>query len=201
MLSNLVFVAALIQLAGIIGYAYNTLKGHTKPNRITWMLWAAAPLIGTAAAVSDGVSWAVLPVFMAGFGPLLVLCVSFLNKEAYWKLTWFDYICGLLAVLALVLWAITKEPLMAIALAIAADGLAALPTIVKSWYFPETESAIGYSATIIAVSLGLSAIETWRLSEYLFPFYLIVINIIILLAIYRKQISKFLTKNVIMKLG
>lgn len=195
MLSHLVFIAVVIQLVGIVGYAKDTLMGQTKPNRVTWLLWSVAPLIGTAAALTDGVGWAILPVFMAGFGPLLVLVASFMNKEAYWALTRFDYVCGASALLALILWAITKEPLVAISLAILADGLAALPTIIKSWKFPETESAIGYSATIVAVAVGLFAIEVWRPAEYAFPFYLIVVNIVILLAIYKNKIYNFLRKQ------
>jgi len=75
---------------------------------------AISPLIATVAALSDGVHWAVLPVFMSGFGTLLVFIASFVNRKAYWKLEKFDYICGACSVLALVLRWITKEPTIAI---------------------------------------------------------------------------------------
>jgi hypothetical protein len=44
--------------------------------------------------------------------------------------------------LALILWWITKEPNIAIMLAILSDILAAIPTLVKTWKFPETESGV-----------------------------------------------------------
>src|SRR3989344_2835933 len=89
-----VFVGAAVQFLGGVAYIKDTLRGKTKPNRVTWFLWMLAPYIGTAAAIGGGVSWAILPVFMAGFIPMLVLFASFLNKNAYWKLGSFDYLCG-----------------------------------------------------------------------------------------------------------
>ncbi|MBI5221652.1 MAG: hypothetical protein HY979_02515, partial [Candidatus Magasanikbacteria bacterium] len=73
MVQYLVIVGAVAQLYGVSSYIKETLTGGTKPNRMTWLLWSLAPLIGVAAAIFDGVSlFAILPVFMAGFGPLLV---------------------------------------------------------------------------------------------------------------------------------
>ena len=113
-LPYLVFLGAAVQLVGVFLYIKETLVGDTKPNRITWLMWAVAPLIATAAAIADGVTWAVLPVFMAGFGPLLVFVASFVNRNSYWKLETFDYLCGICSILALVFWGITQNPVVAI---------------------------------------------------------------------------------------
>jgi len=114
MLQYIVLLGAVANLAGGFVYIKATLRGETKPNRVTWLIWSVAPLIATVAGLSDGVRWAVLPVFMSGFVPLLVFIVSFVNPKSYWKLEKFDYICGACSILALVLWGITKEPLVAI---------------------------------------------------------------------------------------
>jgi len=184
----LVFFGATLQFLGGLAYIKGTLRGETKPNRVTWFLWAVAPFIGTAAALSDGVGWAILPVFMAGFVPMLVFISSFVNKNAYWKLGRFDYTCGAFSVLALILWVITQQPIVAILFAIIADGFAALPTLVKSWSYPETESPWVYAATVFSSFAGLLVIQIWIFSEYAFPLYLIVINLVILLSIYRSKI-------------
>lgn len=190
MLQYLVFVGVGINLVGAIPYIRETLRGTTKPNRVTWLMWSIAPLIATAAAFSDGIRLATLPVFMAGIMPLTILAASFINKEAYWKLETFDYLCGFFSLTALILWAITKEPLVAIFFAIIGDFFAAIPTLVKSWRHPETETASAYVASLLATLTSFFAITLWTFSAYAFPLYLVMINGLVILAIYKKKFIK-----------
>lgn len=194
-LKYIVLVGAAVQLLGVVSYIKGTIKGETKPNRVTWLMWAIAPLIATFAILASGVTWTVLPVFMSGFGPLLVFLASFLNKNAYWKLERFDYICGVFSLLALILWGITNEPYLAIALAIASDLAAAIPTIVKSIKHPETESPAPYSTGIFNSLTSFFAMKSWVFSEYAFPVYLVFINSSLLLSVYWQRIVlKYRTK-------
>ena len=187
-LQYLVFVGAAVQLAGAISYIKETLKGNTKPNKVSWLLWSVAPLIATFAAISDGVRWSVLPVFMSGFPPLLVLLASFVNKKSYWKLEKFDYLCGLCSVLALVLWGITKEPVIAIIFAIASDAFAAIPTLMKSWKYPETETVDVYAAGLFGSLTIFAAVKMWSFTEVAFPVYLVMVNSSLVISILRKRI-------------
>jgi hypothetical protein len=189
-LPYLVFVGAFVQLLGIYSYIKGTLLGITKPNKVTWLLWSVAPIIATFAAISDGVHWSVLPVFMSGFGPLLVFIASFVNKKSYWKLEKFDYLCGLCSVLALVLWGITKQPTIAIIFAIASDAFAAVPTLIKSWKYPETESTGPYTTGVFNSLTSFAAIKIWNFSALAFPIYLVFINFSLFLAVYRKKFFK-----------
>lgn len=193
MLPYLVFLGAIVQIAGIYVYIRQTLKGETKPNRVTWLMWSIAPLIGTVAAISDGVRLAILPVFMAGFAPLLVFIASFKNKKAYWKLEKFDYVCGTLSALALILWGITKEPMIAIIFSISADLFAAFPTFKKSWKHPETESVEAYSTGLFNALTSFFALKTFAFSELAFPIYLVLLNSSLALIIYRaKKLNKII---------
>lgn len=190
MLENIVFLGAAINLAGSSLYIKGTLQGKVKPNRVSFLLWGVAPLIGGAAALSSGVQLAVIPVLFAGIIPLLIFAASFVNKKAYWKLESFDYICGLFSVLALILWAITKEPITAIIFAVIGDGFAAIPTIKKAWNHPETEMAIAFVASLVSQFTVFFAMQSFSFSELAFPIYLITANSIIIFAIYRKRILK-----------
>ena len=149
---------------------------------------AIAPLIATFAGISKGVTWAVLPVFMSGFGPFCILVASFFSKKAYWKLTKFDYVCGLFSALALVLWLVTKEANVAIIFAIIADGLAAAPTLKKAWTNPETESVVQYSAGLVSALTSFTAINLWVFPEYAFPVYLVVMDILLIFSVCAKRI-------------
>jgi hypothetical protein len=183
----IVFVGLAVSLYGTWFYVRDTLRSKTKPNRVTWALWAVAPLIGTVAAVSDGVTLAVLPVFTAGFVPLLVLAASFYNKNAYWKLTKFDFACAVPSVLALVVWSLTKNPNHAIMFAVLADGLATLPTLVKIWKYPHTETVRKFESSMFCGFTAFFAIEAWEFSAVAFPVYIVLSNLALISAYYLRR--------------
>jgi NAD/NADP transhydrogenase beta subunit len=190
MLPIVVLLGASLGLFGALIYAKDTLFGGTKPNRVSWLLWCLAPLIGTGASLAAGVTWAALPTFVAGLGPLIVLVASFANKKAYWKLEKTDYLCGLFSLLALVLWAVTKNPSIAIIFAIVADAFAAFPTIMKGWWYPETESSSAYLGGIVSAASAFTVITTWTFPQYAFPAYLVVVNIALAFPLVWKRDSR-----------
>lgn len=197
MIQYIVLLGAVAQLFGVALYIKDMIMGKAKPNRVTWLMWAVAPLIGAAAAFSNGVTWAAVPVFMAGFGPLLILVFSFFSPKSYWKLEIFDYACGFFSLLALILWAIMKDPVIAIVFAILSDGTAAVPTLVKSWHHPETESGALYLISFLGISTGFLAIKSWVFSEYGFLVYLAIINTFLVFAIFRPKIFKKLNFKIV----
>ena len=183
MLKYLVIIGVLIQISGAAVYAYKTVRGVTQPNRVSWFMWGLSPLIGVAASFSQGVRWALLPTFFAGFDPLVIFFLSFINKKGYWKLTIFDYGCGLLSMLALILWWITREANIAIFFAILSDLLAAVPTVVKAWRHPESETYIAYLLAIVSLLTTFAAVQYKSFAEIAFPIYLIFIDVVLVFSV------------------
>ncbi len=185
----LLIVGLVIHLSTTSAYVWNTWKGKTRPNRMTFFMWALAPMIGVAAALARGAGWEVLPVFAAGFGPVLILIASFSNPNAYWRLTRFDYICGGLSLLALALWAITSEPLVALVFAIIGDAFAAWPTILKGYTHPETEHYGAYTGSTINLLLVFVVAPVYTLATVAFPLYLIAVNLTMLYLIFSHKLG------------
>lgn len=188
MFPYLVFAGALANIVGSSFYIIRTVKGLTKPNRVTFFIWALAPMIAVAASLSDGVGLAVLPVFISGFIPFLIFLSSFANRNAYWKLGAFDYTCGALSIVALVLWAMTGNPALAIVFAIVSDALAGLPTIVKAWKYPETEYWSGYAGALVSATTAFFAAKSFTITTIAFPIYLIIACAAILAGIIRGKL-------------
>lgn len=187
----LVVLSALISIGGASAYIRDTLKGKTKPNRVTWSMWAVAPLLGTAAALSANADvWVTIRIFLAGFMPLLVFAASFVNKKSYWKLTLFDGLSGLCSLTAIIIWAVISSPQFAILFFAIADLFASLPTIRKAWKFPETETGATYVAGFIAVLLILPSIPEWNIENSAFQIYLLIVTSLLVFAVYRKKILK-----------
>jgi hypothetical protein len=188
MLITLALVAAAVQVLGGGIYIRDTLKGRTQPNRVTWFLWGAAPMIATAIVFGEGrASWATLPVFMAGVVPFLTVVASYFNPRAYWRLGAFDYACGALGLASLVVWLAAEEPVTAFVMLVVTDGLAALPTIRKAWSHPETETSAAYYAAMFSGAAGLANVAEWTVLQYSFPIYLVAVNVVILYAIHRRR--------------
>jgi hypothetical protein len=187
---NIIYLGVVINLVSSLWYIRNIFKGGTKPNLISWFMWMLAPFVGVFFQLKAGAGLSSLGVFMSGFGPLLVILFSLWNKNAYWKIVKFDLICGAISLMALVLYAFTHNLGISILFAIVSDGLAAIPTLIKSWKFPETETAAIYLGGIINNILALLIIKNWIFSIYSFSVYLVLINIAICFAIYHKRIFK-----------
>jgi hypothetical protein len=186
----LVIFSVLIGIGGAYAYIRDTLLGQSKPNRVSWAMWSLAPLIATAAAIASGADLlATVRIFLAGFLPLLVFLASFLNPRSYWKLTSFDAICGSLSLMAIFVWWGIDSPHLAILLAAAGDGFAAIPTVIKAWKYPETETGLFYIAGFISVILVIPSIPVWNIANSAFQIYLITANALLVLCIYRKYLK------------
>ena len=186
---NFAILGAVIFFFGSIGYFVETIKGKVKPNRVTWFLWALAPLIAFTAQINQGVGIQSLLTLMAGLIPLVIFLASFINKNAYWKIGRLDIVCGTLSVLGLVLWQITGVGNLAIIFAVLADALAAFPTVVKSYNEPETENYVLYFANAISAAITILTIKTWNFATYGFSVYLLVICMLLTILI-RFKIGK-----------
>ena len=187
----LVIGSALISIAGGAAYIRDTISGKTTPNLVSWSMWAVAPLIGTAAAVASNADlWATIRIFLAGFLPLLVVIASFFNRNSFWRLTVFDLVCGGFSLLALIIWGVVNSPKTAILLSAVGDGFAAMPTIVKAWKFPETETGTVYIASLLSVILVIPSIPTWNIENSAFQIYLLVVNILLVCSVYWGKLSR-----------
>ena len=187
---SLVIVSAILLLWG--GYAYfrDTLAGRTKPNRVTWFLWALAPLVSLGAAFSaDADNWASVRVLVGGVVPAIIFLGSFVNRNSYWRLARFDWLCGGLSLTALLFWQFANSPLIAVLLATAANAFASIPTFIKAWNFPETESRLIFITSFLSAILIIPAIPVWTIANSAFQIGLMVTTGALLLAIYRKDLG------------
>lgn len=169
-----VILGSILGFIGIFHYLIETIKGKAKPNRVSWFLWALAPLVAFAAEISKGVGIQSLMTFTVGFGPLMVFVASLFNKESQWNLTKMDYIYGGLSLFGLVLWWITGEGILAIFFAIISDGLAAMPTLIKAYHQPETEDSTAFLFCIFNAGITILTISIWDFAHAAFPIYILI---------------------------
>ncbi len=166
-----VIVGFILNFLGSLSYFLAVLRGQAKPNKVSWFLWGIFPLIAGIAQLDQGVGLQALPTFSATFCSFVVLLAAFFNKKAYWKLGALDWVCGALAGLGYILWQITDWPNLALMFAILADFLAGVPTIVKAYKSPETESSWTFLLGFINYVLGLLTLQALDFAHLSFPLY------------------------------
>ena len=169
-------IGAIIGSIGGFKYLYDTIKGTARPNRVTWLLWGLLPMVIFVAQRTQGVEGVSWVSFAAGLTPLLIFAASFLNRNAYWQTTSLDYLCMAIAFVGIGLWAIAREANTAILFSIIADAAAAVPTVIKAYKYPETESWSAYGISTIGFLISLAAIQAWSFENYGFVLYVVALN-------------------------
>jgi hypothetical protein len=170
---NFLWLVPVLSVIGSGSYCIEVLQGRARPNRVTWILWALAPLIAFAAEIHEGVGLQSILTFMAGFGPLMVVVASFATRKAVWKISQFDIICGVVSILGLILWLLTRHGNIAIVFSIVADFMAGVPTIIKAYHDPKSEHYVVFMFGIISSVITVLTIKNWTLANYGFPIYIL----------------------------
>ncbi|HUC90020.1 MAG TPA: hypothetical protein VMR45_04415 [Patescibacteria group bacterium] len=174
-----VFVAMAVRLLSGARYIFEIFQKGVKPNPITWFCWTLTSMVAAFAQWKAGVGIQALMTFTLGVGPLAVFVISILKDRDATHFTKSNIACGLLAIVGIVLWQITSDPVLAIVFCILADIFGAIPTIVKARKVPGSEPALPYFLTMVSMVITLLTIKTWTIADAAFPIYIFCINAVI----------------------
>lgn len=178
-------VGGLIVLAGMVPYIIDTIKGKTKPNVVSWSTWTLLTAIATFAALSEG---ALTTAILSASSALATLSVAVLGfKRGLKHYTFFDGACQIAALIGVILWQITKQPELAVAIVVTTDLIAALPTFRHAWREPSAETWQAFAAGELGSVLVLATVQQISFVALAYPIWLTVANTITLVIImYRK---------------
>jgi hypothetical protein len=180
--------AGLILLLGNIPYILSIRRGDTRPNRVTWGIWTTIGfiLVGSYYAIgATNTLW--LPISQV-ISQLIITYYAFKYSKGRWQKL--DRICLAGAGLSLLLWWRSGSPLVALAMNIAMDILGAIPTIKKIYSEPDSEDLLFWVMAFSASVLNLFAIESFTWSFVVFPLYLFMLNITVLILLTRPRWSQ-----------
>lgn len=179
-------IAGIIAFTAYIIYIISILKGKTKPNRATWWIWAFMGLVvGLSYYFSGAVNTIWVPV-VEFIGPLSIALLSIkygeggLNDKT-------DLICLFGAVFSIILWTVFNNPVIALVTNLVTDSFALVPTIKKSYLRPEGEDFWAWFGTGTADSLNLFAVERFSFAILIYPIYMLVSDLIIIVILLMKK--------------
>lgn len=172
-------ISAAIRLVGGVAYLRATILGKAKPNPLTWLLWAITPAITLVAGIVAKVGDSLIVTAALAISPLLVFITAMIKNPRSLKLDRLNLICAFLAILGIVLWCLTKNQDLAILLAIVADFISSLPTLIKAKKQPKSEYPPTYIMSAAAMLLALLTMPSWNFTNSAFMIYVFVLNMII----------------------
>ena len=107
---------------------------------------------------------------------MLIVAASFFNKKAYWKSEPRDYYLMTAAIIGLILWAITDKPNLALLFSLLADMLASIPTLIKAYRHPHSESRIAYAISTFGFGISFLSVQTYNFENTTFVAYVLILN-------------------------
>jgi len=172
----LAMLSGVLSMAAMVPYVRDVLRGgETKPNAVSFGLWTVLQGIALAAQIQSGASWSVVVVFFVTLNTLIitVLALSGFGYRAYGKI---DALSFVLAIVAIVGWFKTGDPVLAIWFTIIADFFASVPTVVKTARDPRSEQSMAWGLVTAAAILGGLSTDRMDAANVAFPAYLVLMN-------------------------
>jgi hypothetical protein len=177
-------------LAGVLiffsyfSYIYTTLKGKTKPNRATWFMLASISSLILITYKDLGASSTLWIASSAAYGTCLVAFLSIKYGTGGWS--WFERICIATTFLCFIFYIISENAFITLILSLVMDSIALLPTIYHAYKVPKEEDIVAWTLTLCADALGVIAIDTWIADIYIYPIYMLIVNGIVVVLLYRR---------------
>lgn len=190
MKSIVAIIAVVIALIGYIPYIKNCISGKTKPHVITWFTWALVSYLAFGIQFfNNGGVGSFINLFM-GLICTVILILGLRNGTK--NITRFDMLSFFLALVAIVLWLIVKQPLLSILLVVFIDIMSFLPTIRKSWKKPWSETAKTFGFSSVKSGLSIYALGELSFLNIAYPAYSFIATtfFVIMLLLRRKVVSK-----------
>ena len=187
----LLMIGTLLPLVSRWVYIASILRGISKPQRTTkllltvitglsfFSLWAAGDTSGVWLALASFVQVAIIYglSFKYGMG----------GRDRL------ELICIVLCILGIAAWIATGDSVAGLIASIVADLVAVIPALVKTWRLPHTESWLFYALDTIAAGFIMAA-GPYDLLALVFPAYILVINAVFVVTIWRAPLLRGLRR-------
>jgi len=179
-------VGAIFILVSAVYYISAILKGKTKPDLVSWTIWASLGVIGFASAASKGWNstlWVLL--INAAVQTIYALLSIKYGDKGRWGIG--DIISIVACMMSVVLWYLTRIPETALFVVLVVDAYGSFRTFRKSWQSPEDEDLPAWVLGGAGDVFSILAIEKWNFLQVGYPLYLgITVPLIALVIFVRK---------------
>ncbi len=167
--------ASVLTVLSYLLYFRGILFHGTVPHAVSWFVWG---LFASIAFVGQWIGHGGAGAWPTGIGALCAFSVAaFGFRRGKSDIRALDIFCLAAALIAIIVWKFSEQPLFAVITVSFADFSAMFPTIRKAWHKPNQETVSTFALTALRHMLSIIALEERSLLTALYPCTLIVSNV------------------------
>lgn len=167
-------LSAILILVASPPYIIDILKGKTKPERITWLIFSILGIIAFVSQLLLGASWSLLFSGLDTLASILILGLSL--KFGVGGHTKLDVVALFVATVGVLISIFVKEPIISLLGVIIADVSGVALTVKKVYEKPESETTITWMLVGTASLFGVLSVDHFAFGVLLYPAYLMLAN-------------------------
>ncbi len=167
-------LAGSLAVACTVPYVRDTLRGTTVPHRGSWLIWSVLEVVAVEAQRADGARWSLVPLVSQTIGTCLVFGLAlWLGSGGLGRV---DLALLALAGVGVAGWLAVDVPAIATGCVIAADLVAMLMMVPKTWRHPHSETLSTYVLAAGSGALALGAVGSLSVPLLAYPAYFVAVN-------------------------
>jgi len=182
-------IAVIVAFASYVPYFRNMFAGRTKPHAFSWLVWGILNAIAFAGQTHDKGGAGSWSVGLTAAVMFFIFAVSLRLGEK--DIRPFDWFCLVTALLSLIPWLLTNDPLISVIIITVIDALGFAPTVRKAYQKPRQETVTTFVMSVIKYGLVVTALQKYTPVTLLFPVAVGIMNalFVLMLLVRRAQLK------------
>lgn len=181
-------VASLLAIAGNVPYIRDVFKKRVQPHPYTWLVWSIVSCIIFFGQVAKGAGVGAIPTAVSEIFTVIIFFFSL--RYGFKGIKKIDTFFLVVCLLGIIPWILTDDPTISVIIAVSIDLCAFVPTIMKTWKHPSTETAPLYSMNVLRHILMLFSLQAYNIATTLHSVAMITANSLMTSIIWwRKEIA------------
>lgn len=178
MKESVAIIAAILAFVGNISYLKDVFRGKIKPHPYTWFIWSIVSMTTFFGGLAKGAGIGALPTGVAEGFTIIIFLFSLKSvfRGDVGGIRMIDNYFLALCLLGFIPWILTSDPTISVVVVVLIDLVAFIPTLRKTWAYPETEKPLLYEMNVSRHALTLFSLEAYNIATMLHSIVMICTN-------------------------
>ena len=179
----LAIIATILAIIGNVPYLADVIRKKIQPHPYTWLVWSIVSAVTFFGQVVKGGGVGAIPAGVAELFTIIIFLCSL--QDGFKNIVRRDTYFLIAALLGLIPWALTKDPTISVVIVVSIDVIAFIPTLMKTWRNPHTETPVLFMMNVLRHMLTLLSLEAYNIATTLHSLAMIITNSLMTAFIYK----------------